>query len=227
MIPVKVVGLVELPNQDGRTVFLREIGNTERILPIVIGPAEAYAIRLELDDVAFQRPLSHDLIANIVDAFDGELQQVTIIKLEESTFYAELTITAHDGSTYVIDARPSDSIILALKTHTEIFVSEGVMDQAGIVQDPDASEAILLGTDGSDSLPVAPDPAEIRIAVEEFTASISPGAGADDALSALQRDMQAAIAGEDYERAATIRDQIRSMESPRPADTTIGDTGDA
>lgn len=212
LVKLKVMGLVDLPDHEGRTVFLREEGGEERILPIAIGPSEADAIRLELRHRHFQRPLSHDLLMNLAQAFKGQLERVTIVKLENSTFYAELALRTEDEELHIIDARPSDSIVLALKSKSDIYAAEEVLDQAGIRQDSATTEAILLRD--LDARGIRSTPEEVRRAVEELTASVSPTpeqAGTE--LDVLERQQKAAIAAEDYERAAAIRDQIRTIEA--------------
>jgi len=207
-----VIGLAELPQQEGRTVFLREEGGEGRVLPMVVGPAEAYAIGLELAGEPFQRPLSHDLLMSITKAFHSNLEQIAIVRLKGNTFYAELSLRTADKNLHVIDARPSDSIVLALKAGAAIFVDETVMEQAGVQQERPAVDAILFPARELEDDPIHPDPEEVRRAVEELTASVSPsGKKRGSREDVLLREMESAIAAEDYERAAAVRDQIRAL----------------
>ncbi len=213
LIRVNVIGLAELPQQEGRTVFLREEGGERRILPMLVGPAEAYAIGLELAGEPFQRPLSHDLLMSITKAFNSSLERIAIVRLKGNTFYAELSLRTHDKNLHVIDARPSDSIVLALKAGVDIFVDEGVMDQAGVQQEQPVVDAIIFPASASDEAPIDPDPSEVRKAVESLTSSVSPGPQAQgDRADELRREMESAVAAEDFERAAQVRDQLRALE---------------
>jgi bifunctional DNase/RNase len=125
--PLQVVGVrVELPaNQP--VVLLKESGGT-RYLPIWIGAVEASAIAFEQQGVQTPRPMTHDLLRNVITALGGELKQVSITELRDDVFYAELVFV--DGAT--VSARPSDAIALALRTKTPIVGDESVLAAAGI-----------------------------------------------------------------------------------------------
>ena len=105
-------GLVVLQEDDG-----------DRVLPICIGPSEATAIAIELYQGKFPRPLTHDLLASVLGGLGGVLQKVVINRVEEDTYFAELIIQ-RDEDIISIDARPSDSIALALRTQAEIYVDD-------------------------------------------------------------------------------------------------------
>jgi hypothetical protein len=96
----------------------------ERVLPIWIGPNEAGVIALELSGMLYKRPLTHDLLKSILKGFNAELQKVVVSSLQENTFYAKFYIQASLHEIIEIDARPSDSIAMALKMHAPIFISE-------------------------------------------------------------------------------------------------------
>jgi bifunctional DNase/RNase len=114
---------------DGRTdtpvVVLQELEG-KRVLPIWIGKAEARAIAMELAREKFQRPLTHDLMKTLIDALGGSVRKVTIGNLKDNTFYAQLFVDK-DDEIISIDARPSDSIALALRTRSAIYVAEGLL----------------------------------------------------------------------------------------------------
>jgi hypothetical protein len=110
-------------------VILREVGG-ERALPIWIGPSEANAIAMELQGIRPQRPLTHDLLKHVVAGLGGEIRRVTITSLQEDTYFAEVMI--HRGEeVFQVDARPSDSIALALRCNAPIFTSEELLEHAG------------------------------------------------------------------------------------------------
>ncbi|MGH3386960.1 MAG: bifunctional nuclease family protein [Nocardioidaceae bacterium] len=115
-------------------VLLRE-SDGERYLPIWIGAVEATAIAFAQQGVVPPRPLTHDLIKNLLEATEHELTEVRITEVREGVFYAELVLS----SGVEVSARPSDSIALALRTGTRIVCDEGVLDEAGIVV-PDEQE---------------------------------------------------------------------------------------
>lgn len=112
-----------------RLITLREQGG-ERFLPIWIGPAEAEAIAIALRQIETIRPLTHDLLKNVLRRFGAQLVQVNITRLENDTFYAELVLE-QEGEEIRIDCRPSDAIALALRTAAPILVAENVLQEAG------------------------------------------------------------------------------------------------
>ena len=102
-----------------------------RVLPIWIGPAEASAIAMELAGVKFSRPLTHDLLKQVIVGLGGELRRVLITGVKENTYYAELHIH-RDGEVVQVDARPSDSIAIALRLKTPIFTNPDLLDSSPI-----------------------------------------------------------------------------------------------
>src|SRR5215207_2642424 len=121
MIEVKVQSLGLDRTSNTPVVILQEKDGT-RVLPIWIGPGEASAIAMELAGMKFSRPLTHDLFASVIPGFGGALKRVVITKVVENTYYAELFI--HRGSEVItIDARPSDSIAIALRMDAAIFTT--------------------------------------------------------------------------------------------------------
>ncbi|MFE0687061.1 bifunctional nuclease family protein [Streptomyces xiamenensis] len=134
MNQLDVVGVrVELPNNQP-IVLLREVDG-DRYLPIWIGPGEATAIAFAQQGLAPARPLTHDLLKNVLEAIGQELTAVRITDLRDGVFYAELVF----ASGIEVSARPSDAIALALRVGTPIYSSDGVLDDAGIII-PDEQE---------------------------------------------------------------------------------------
>lgn len=135
MVEMKVWRLAFDERTDTPVVVLQEI-NGKRVLPIWIGRSEARAIAMELAGQKFQRPLTHDLMKTVIEGLDGAIKKVDILDLKENTFFAKLFIEKGD-EILGIDARPSDSIALALKTKAPVFVAEALLrDQAA----PDMSD---------------------------------------------------------------------------------------
>ena len=135
--PVDVLGVrVEMPTNQP-IVLLRE-RNGERYLPIWIGAAEATAIAYAQQGVEPPRPLTHDLLKDVIETLGHRVTQIRIVELRDKVFYAVLVI---DGSTE-ISARPSDAIALALRTETEIVVAESVLDEAGVALTPEEDDEV-------------------------------------------------------------------------------------
>jgi hypothetical protein len=113
-----------------RVVVLKE-KESDRYLLIWVGTPEAGAIALSMQGIAVARPMTHDLLKNVIETMGGSVRQILINDLVDNTFYARIVVDV-DGRTIEIDARPSDSIALALRTQSSIFVNEKVLDEAGI-----------------------------------------------------------------------------------------------
>ncbi len=136
MIAMEVVGVQEVLPSDTPVVLLRE-SDGERMLPIFIGLPEAKAIALALAGQEPPRPMTHDLMSTVLDAFSVTLEQVVVTGLRERTFFAEVTLRGPAGIE-VLSARPSDAIALAVRTGSPVFAEEAVLDEAGFVPPPPA-----------------------------------------------------------------------------------------
>ena len=128
-----------------RIVMLRDVDG-ERRLPIWIGPCEAEAITIELQDVEIARPVTHDLLKNVVEEVGGTVSHILINELRDQVFYARLFVDVN-GNMHEIDCRPSDAIAVAVRAKVPIFVAEPVMEEAGILPEPDVEE----GVDGEEA----------------------------------------------------------------------------
>jgi uncharacterized protein len=128
LIEVQIKGLMLDPVTSVPIVILRD-ADGGRVLPIWVGPAEASAIALQIENVAPPRPMTHDLLRNLLTAFGASLTRVIIADLRGSTFFAYLAIES-SGRTVFVDVRPSDAIALALRTGAPVFVRASVLDQA-------------------------------------------------------------------------------------------------
>ena len=138
VVEVKINGLAVDAGSKSHVVILKE-KEGERVLPIWIGPAEAQAIARELAGQRFPRPLTHDLLATIVEGLHAKVTRVVIADLRENTFFAQLVID-RDGEVVVVDARPSDSIAVALRTGADIFVNEKLLNEPGEQEEPTEEE---------------------------------------------------------------------------------------
>jgi uncharacterized protein len=131
MIEMSLAGVrIELPTNQP-IVLLRE-ADGERFLPIWIGQAEAAAIALALQGVVTPRPMTHDLLKNILEEIAVQVENIVITELREGTFYAVINMQ-RNGTAYEISSRPSDAIALAVRLNCKIFASEEVLNEASIL----------------------------------------------------------------------------------------------
>ena len=130
LVEVKVQSLRLDSSSNTPVVILEEVGG-ERVLPIWIGPSEASAIAMQLADMEFSRPLTHDLLVAVLNGLGGTLKKVIITRMEKSTYYAELLIH-RNGEVVSVDARPSDSIAVALRVRARIFAQDELLERASI-----------------------------------------------------------------------------------------------
>jgi len=138
MVEVMISSIrVSLMSQQ-RIVILREM-KTERYLAIWIGPYEAEAITMALQEVEVERPLTWDLLKNVFNTINARLLRVEVVALKESTFFGNI-VAEIDGRIMNIDSRPSDALALAVRTHVPIFVARAVMDEAGIIPEEDIKD---------------------------------------------------------------------------------------
>ena len=127
-IEMSIKGLMVDPITNTPIVILRD-KDGQKVLPIWVGTFEANAIALQIENIATQRPMTHDLLRNVIHDLKAEVQKIVVCDLQENTFYA-LIYLAMNGGTVAIDARPSDAIALALRSRCPIFVEEAVIEAA-------------------------------------------------------------------------------------------------
>jgi len=172
-------------------ILLKEVDGKKR-LPIIIGAFEAQAIALEIEGIKPPRPLTHDLLKQLTDSLGGTVLEIFIDELRDNTFYAKIILEV-SGFSQELDARPSDAIALAVRTQAPIFVSETVMEAAAFVPSEETDESTTS---------------------DQSTATESKIPPSKEAkLASLQNRLREAIEGEEYERAAKIRDQIKNLTS--------------
>jgi bifunctional DNase/RNase len=131
LIEMAIKGLMVDPLTNLPIIILRDESN-ERVLPIWVGPVEANAIALQIENVATPRPMTHDLLRHVLEQMGGQLTRVLIHDLKDSTFYAYLEI-AREGERILIDARPSDALALSLRAKVPIFVNLAVFEHVKAV----------------------------------------------------------------------------------------------
>ena len=187
-IQLSVLGLSASPaSNNAYALILKEV-NGNRRLPIIIGAFEAQAIALEMEKVTPTRPMTHDLLKSLIDSFGAFLSEVLINELKEGTFYAKLIF---EDMAIEIDARPSDAIALAVRCNAPIYVSEDILEETGIVPQSD-DEGLADGK-------------------EDFTAEEEQAQKPRTRIDHLQSMLEKAIKNEDYERAASLRDEIKKI----------------
>jgi uncharacterized protein len=168
---------VSLTNQQ-RIVVLRE-SNVERYLPIWIGPYEAEAITIALQEIEVARPQTHDLLKNLMQSINARLLRVEVIALREDVFFGNLVIELNDGQVLNIDCRPSDALALSVRAHVPILVAREVMENAGVVPE---QETELERNDVESSIPdEIEEEAEERLSVfEDFLQNLDIDSSSDE-----------------------------------------------
>jgi bifunctional DNase/RNase len=152
MIKVRVQSLGLDQSSKQPVVILQEEGG-ERVLPIWIGPAEASAIAMELAGMKFARPLTHDLFPTLIRGLGGTLTRVLITRVEDNTYYAELVITRGD-EVFTVDARPSDSIAIALRSRADLYAGDDLLTSSAFeIAPPDPSDIPDLEPGGEGPTP--------------------------------------------------------------------------
>lgn len=189
-LQVDILGLSTSPHTNGAYALILYEVEGKRKLPIIIGGFEAQAIALKLENIKPPRPFTHDLFKQIADAFSLHVNEVYIDELHNETFYAKV-ICEMGGEVHEIDARPSDAIAIAVRFNAPIFVSEEIMNEAGIVEEQQKEE---------DS---AAEPEE-EIVEKPIHETLRDDSLVDD----LNRRLEDAINREDYEEAARLRDEL-------------------
>ncbi len=184
LIPVQVDKISFHPPSHSYAVILKELEG-ERKLPVIVGAFEAQSIALALENVTTPRPMTHDLIGNIIDGMEANLTSVTITELSEGVYYAQLEVLGAQFGPYKIDSRPSDAVAIALRMNAPIMVADQVMRESAVLDEEIAA-----------------------------TASVKSGKKlAGFSRENLEKQLDQAVEQEEYEIAAKLRDQIRELNS--------------
>ncbi|MCK6602563.1 MAG: bifunctional nuclease family protein [Bacteroidetes bacterium] len=207
-VAVQVLGVSTSPSSLGSFVLTLAETDGNRRLQIIIGASEAQSIAIILEDVKTARPLTHDLLKNTVEILGAAVTEVVIHSLRDGVFFARIELI-RSGEIFSLDARPSDAIALALRVSCPLFVANRVMDEAGVEVRQEETE------DQPDQDSLSDDPESDPESLDPgFEAEEEPAASAPSAVSVLDRlitEMNQAIEAEDYERAASLRDQINKL----------------
>ncbi|MDE7396432.1 MAG: bifunctional nuclease family protein [Muribaculum sp.] len=197
-IPLKVMGLSYTQIQQGAyALILQQVGGPYRI-PVVIGAAEAQSIAVRMEHIVPPRPLTHDLFTSFAHAFGIKLTEVFIYKFEDGIFSSELTFSDGDR-TVSLDARTSDAIAIAMRTHAPIFTTPDILHETGFIIEDDPAN---IPSDGSET---APDniPANDEPRIENYT------------IEELERTLKRLISEENYEEAAKVSEILKKKRADR------------
>ena len=190
LIQVEILGLSTSSSSGGAYALVLGESEGGRRLPIIIGAFEAQAIALELEKIQPPRPMTHDLLRDLFEQVGGEVVSVVISELRDGTFYAKVKFV-HQGDERELDSRPSDAVAIAVRTDAPIYVSASVLAEAG------------LPGDDENGLQLGRPPEEVE---EESAEPVTP-------LEKMQSLLDKAIAEENYEKAAQIRDEIQRLKA--------------
>jgi hypothetical protein len=200
-VQLEILGLSSSPSAGGAyALLLKEMYGIRRI-PIIIGAYEAQSIALELEGIKPPRPLTHDLLANIIKNLHAVVNEVVITELKENTFFAKI-IFEISGLTNEVDSRPSDAIALAVRLGVPIYIHEKVMDIASFI--PSSEEQKEMKDEFEDSLDDE---------IEELKQDEQSSSSSEMKIASLQDQLRDAIEKEDYERAAKLRDEINKTQN--------------
>jgi bifunctional DNase/RNase len=187
-IKLRVLGISYSQTQSGAYALVLIEENGERRIPIIIGGFEAQAIVIKLENLDPPRPLTHDLFKSFADEFNISVVEVFIYKLEEGVFFSKL-ICDNGEKEYSIDSRTSDAVAIALRFNCPIYITEEILEKAGITVAP--SETAAQNSSDNET--------EIEHEATKY------GSFSDEELFKI---IDEAVKTEDYERAASIRDEI-------------------
>jgi uncharacterized protein len=190
MVEMEIFGLTTSTRTASAYALILIEADGNRRLPIIIGAYEPQAIALEMEQIKPPRPMTHDLAMQIITDLGGQIEHVVVHHLKEGTYYANISIKG-PISRHEIDARPSDAIALAVRFSCPIYVDEHVLDEAGVVHEDSSTE------DGH----IDPKKNPTRRSTENDK---SP-------LELLHEQLQIAVETENYEKAASLRDQIQRL----------------
>jgi len=184
-VKLNIVGLSYSQTQSGAYALVLGEDNGQRRLPIIIGGFEAQAIAIELEDMTPTRPLTHDLFKSFAESFEIGVKEVIIYNLVEGIFYAKL-VCKHQGKEIEVDARTSDAIAISVRFKCPIYTYEFILSSAGIILDEEGEP-----TNADDTSPKA-----------------KPKPKKQKSIAELEKQLNDALAKEDYEKASHLRDQI-------------------
>jgi hypothetical protein len=177
------------PNK-GYAVMMKEVEG-ERQVPIIVGSNEAQAIAMAIEGIEIPRPMTHDLMLDIIHSLDVDIKHIIISDIRKGTFFAKITMSTLASGDVTVDSRPSDAIAIGLRSMVPIFVEEVVFNSVGVIEqsEPESEESL-----------------------QEVTQIMEPLTSSEDMLDNLNEALNRAVEEEEYEVAARLRDRIKEIE---------------
>ena len=187
---VEVLKISYYPPNKGYAVMLKEVEG-ERQVPIIVGSNEAQAIAMAIEGIEMPRPMTHDLMLDIIHSLDVDIKHIIISDIRNGTFFAKITMSTLASGDVTVDSRPSDAIAIGLRSMVPIFVEEVVFNSVGVIEQPELESGESL---------------------QEATQIIEPLTSSEDMLDNLNEALNWAVEEEEYEVAARLRDRIKKIE---------------
>ena len=187
---VDVLKISYYPPNKGYAIMLKEVEG-ERQVPIIVGSNEAQAIAMAIEGIEMPRPMTHDLMLDIVHSLDVDIKHIVISDINNGTFFAKITMSTLGSGDVTVDSRPSDAIAIGLRSMVPIFVEEVVFNSVGVIEqsEPESEESL-----------------------QEVTQIREPLTSSEDMLDNLNEALDRAVEEEEYEVAARLRDRIKEIE---------------
>ena len=196
-IRLQILGLSSSQSQSDSFALILEEEEGNRRLPIIIGRFEAQAIAIEIEKVTSTRPMTHDLFKSLATQLQIKLNEIIISDLREGIFYAEMIyLDEREGKKVIVDARPSDAIAIGLRFDAPIYTTEAIMREAGITTTNTSDENAPLQQEEGAKEPSKKKSKKKAVSLETMS------------VTELEAEMEKAVADEDYEKAAKIRDEM-------------------
>jgi len=202
-IKLWVQGLTNSQVQSGAYALVLAEENGLRRIPIIVGTSEAQSIAIVLEHITPPRPLTHDLFANLFHAVGVKLLEVFIYKFEEGVFYSELSVDAN-GKHLRIDSRTSDAIAIALRVKCDIYTTEKVMRECGVVLEEDIKQQEEPEQAGEQRKLLEPNDIKDEYQLKEWLVAMSS--------EELEKRLDKAVTSEDYEHAQLYKDELNRRE---------------
>ena len=187
---VDVLKISYYPPNKGYAIMLKEVEG-ERQVPIIVGSNEAQAIAMAIEGIEMPRPMTHDLMLDIIHSLDVDIKHIIISDIRNGTFFAKITMSTLASGDVTVDSRPSDAIAIGLRSMVPIFVEEVVFNSVGVIEqsEPESEESL-----------------------QEVTQIMEPLTSSEDMLDNLNEALNRAVEEEEYEVAARLRDRIKEIE---------------
>jgi bifunctional DNase/RNase len=190
MKKVDVLRISYYPPNKGYAVMLKEVDG-ERQVPIIVGSNEAQAIAMAIEGIEMPRPMTHDLMLDIIHSLDVDIKHIVISDIRNGTFFAKITMSTLISGDITLDSRPSDAIAVGLRSMVPIFVEEVVFNSVGVIEQPEVQN---------------------ENSFQKVSQVMEPLTSSEDMLDNLNEALDKAVEEEEYEVAARLRDRIKEVE---------------